>query len=487
MVVEKKAVMSGKGEIVTGFVEKHRKQLFWVILAAAFFTILFYNMLTPYMSDDYSYAIEVRKAGSLWDLVKQQYGEYLSNSGRVVGQFNVRLSLAVPKMVFNVVNSLMFVALVLLMYANISRKKKKDLFVLLLILVFLWRYGVSFGQTMLWICGACNYLWGSVFILGFITFYRHFLNHPEKIKHAVPLTVGSFFFGVLAGWCNENTSGGGLLLVLLFAVNFWWDQRKACRKSLYPFMVSGILGMCCGMLGMISAPGIRNRSDTMSEGAYTGIVGLLSRTYKITINIRELFLPVILITTVVIVFLVLQKKLVEWRQIRRSETVLFLLAAAATGYALAIAPTPANRAFFGAGIFLFIACIQGIVDVADQELIVKAAKYSLVSTLCVWLFFTYMDQLVNLARIYREEQERVEMIKADKADPNGDGIVVVPQLREAFQSPYSNAHESDLQDDKDYWINLFYEVYYDVGNITAIPREEWEELYGEDSLWNGED
>lgn len=252
-------------------------------------------------------------------------------------------------------------------------------------------------------------------------------------------------------------------------------------------MISGVLGMCCGMLGMISAPGIRNRSDTMSQGAYTGIVGLLSRVYKITLNIRELFWIVILITVIVLVFLVLQKKLCGWRQIRSSETVLFLIGAAATSYALGIAPTPANRAFFGAGIFLFIACIQGIVDVADQELVIKAAKYSLVSILCVWLFFTYLDQLVNLARIYREEQERVEMIKADKADPNGDGIVVVPQLREAFQSPYSNAHESDLQDDKDYWINLFYEVYYDVGNITAIPREEWEELYGEGAQWNGED
>ena len=245
-------------------------------------------------------------------------------------------------------------------------------------------------------------------------------------------------------------------------------------------MISGVLGMCCGMLGMISAPGIRNRSDTMSQGAYTGIVGLLSRTYKITLSIRELFWGVILITAVVLVLLALQKKLCGWRQIRRSETVLFLIGALATSYALAIAPTPADRAFFGAGIFLFIACIQGIVDVADQELTIKAAKYSLVSILCAWLFFTYLDQLVNLARIYREENERVEMIKADKADPEGDGIVVVPQLREAFQSPYSNAHESDLQDDKDYWINLFYEVYYDVGNITAIPREEWDELYGED-------
>lgn len=469
------------------FVEKHRKHLFWIILAAAFLAIFVYNLLTPYMSDDYAYAIEVRKAGSVWDLVKQQYGEYLSNSGRVIGQFNVRLSLAVPKMAFNVVNSLMFVALVLLMYANIRRKKKKDLFVLLLVILFLWRFAVSFGQTMLWICGACNYLWGSVFILGFITFYRFYLNHPEKIRRPLLLTVGSFFFGVLAGWCNENTSGGGLLLALLFAANFWWDQRKTGKRSLYPFMISGVLGMCCGMLGMISAPGIRNRSDTMSQGAYTGIVGLLSRVYKITLNIRELFWIVILITVIVLVFLVLQKKLCGWRQIRSSETVLFLIGAAATSYALGIAPTPANRAFFGAGIFLFIACIQGIVDVADQELVIKAAKYSLVSILCVWLFFTYLDQLVNLARIYREEQERVEMIKADKADPNGDGIVVVPQLREAFQSPYSNAHESDLQDDKDYWINLFYEVYYDVGNITAIPREEWEELYGEGAQWNGED
>lgn len=463
------------------FVEKHRKHIFWIIIAATFLMICAYNFLTPYMSDDYSYAIEVRKAGSIWDLVKQQYGEYLSNSGRVIGQFNVRLSLAVPKQVFNLVNSLMFIVLVLLMYANVCRRKKYDIFVLLLIIVFLWKYAVSFGQTVLWICGACNYLWGSVLILGFVCFYRYYLRYVEKIKHPWLLTVGSFFFGILAGWCNENTSGGGLLLILLFSLNFWWDKKKEGKKGIYPFMISGVLGMCSGILGMISAPGIKNRSDTMSQGAYTGIVGLLSRIYKITLTMRELFFAVIAITVIALVFLVLQKKLAFWRQVRKSEVILFLTASILTSYALAIIPTPANRAFFGAGIFLFIACIQGIVDVADREQVVKAAKYSLVSVLCVWLFFTYLDNLVNLARIYREEQERVEMIRADKADPDGDGIVVVPKLREEFQNPYSNAHESDLADDKNYWINLFYEVYYDVGNITAIPRDEWEELYGDGS------
>lgn len=465
---------------MTAFVEKYRKQIFWIILTAAFLMILAYNFLTPYLSDDYSYAIAVREAKSLWDLIKQQYGEYLSNSGRVIGQFNVRLSLVFDKWVFNLVNSLMFIALVLFMYANIRRKKKYDLFVLLLIITFLWKFAVSFGQTMLWICGACNYLWGSVFIFGFVTFYRHFLYHAEKIKHHSIIAVGAFMLGIMAGWCNENTSGGCLMMILLFGLNFWWDRRKRKERSIYPFMISGVLGMCCGMLGMISAPGIRNRSATMSEGEYTGVVGLLSRIYKITLSIRELFFAVIVITIIVIVLLAVQKKLCSLKLMRNNETIIFLLVAAATCYALALAPTPADRAYFGAGIFLFIGCIQGIVDVSDTEQVVRAAKYSLVSVLCVWLFFAYLDNLVNLARIYREEKERIDLIWEEKGDPNEDGILVIPQFREAFKNPYSNAHESDLQDDKDYWINLFYEVYYDLGNITAIPRDEWEERYGEE-------
>lgn len=463
---------------MASFVEKHRKIIFYAIICAAVLMVFVYNFLTPYLSDDYAYLNDVRKASSLWDIVKQQYDEYLSNSGRVVGQFNVRLSLSVSKQVFNVVNSGMFAALTLLIYHNIRRKKKYDIFALLLIITFLWKFTVDFGQTMLWICGACNYLWGSVFILGFFTFYRYFLEHIDSIKHPAALAAGAFFFGVLAGWCNENTSGGGLLLVLLFALNFWWKNKKAGKKAVYPFMVTGAAGMCCGILGMVSAPGVRNRSETMSAGEYTGLVGLLSRIYKTTVTVRKLFFILFIILIIVIVIQVLQKKLNNWTAVRTNESILFTVAAAATAYALILAPTPEDRAFFGAGVFLMIACIQGIMDAAEGELVIRTAKYSLLSVLCLWLFFSYLENLVNLARIYREENERIALIEADKADPEGDGIVVIPQYREAFRNPYSNAHDSDLTEDKDYWINIFYEVYYDVGNITAIPRDEWNELYG---------
>ena len=231
---------------MTAFVEKHRKTIFWVIVAAAFCAIFAYNLLTPYMSDDYAYLLDVREADSLFDLIRQQYGEYLSNSGRVIGQFNVRLSLSLGKPVFNVINSVMFTALLLLMYANIKRKKKYDIFVLLLILTFLWKFTVDFGQTMLWICGACNYLWGSVIILGYLTFFRFLLNRAEKLRHPVWAGLGTFLYGVAAGWCNENTSGGGILLVLLFSLNFWWDRRKEGKRSVYG---NRIYWNVCGLPG----------------------------------------------------------------------------------------------------------------------------------------------------------------------------------------------------------------------------------------------
>ena len=466
---------------MTSFWEKHRKKIFWLIVMIAFFMIYAYNLLTPYSSDDMFYMMDVRRADSLWDLVRQQYAEYISNSGRVVGQFNIRLSLAAGEGVFDIVNSVMFLFLVFVMYANLRRKKKYDIFALLLIITFLWKFAVSFGQTMLWLCGACNYLWGSVFILGFVAFYRHFLEKAEAVKKHALLAAGTFFFGLLAGWCNENTSGGGLLLILMFSLIFWLEKKAEGKRKIYPFMLTGVIGMFCGLLGMVTAPGVRSRNATMgSEEEYTGVVGMLSRTYKHTLTIRELFYVVLVILVIAVVLLILQKKLTTWKQIRTNETLIFLVAFLATCYSLVVmAAVPVDRAFFGAGIFLFVACIQAVIDVTPEEMTIKAAKYSLVSILCMCLMFTYLENLVNLARIYREENERIEIILREKETLEEGEVIVVPKYREAFENPYSMAHVTDLDEDPGYWINIFYENYYEVPAISAIPRDEWNELYGE--------
>ena len=68
--------MHEKGTIVNR-TEKNRVYIFGVCIVAVFITILVYNALTPYLSDDFSYKVSVREAHSILDFVKQQWQDYL--------------------------------------------------------------------------------------------------------------------------------------------------------------------------------------------------------------------------------------------------------------------------------------------------------------------------------------------------------------------------------------------------------------------------
>ena len=123
--------------------------------------------------------------------------------------------------------------------------------------------------------------------------------------------------------------------------------------------------------------------------------------------------------------------------------------------------------------------LNAISQLERKELFVKTLQYGLVSVLCLWLFFTYFENLVNLYRINRETNERIEIIREEKNKYGEKAQVVIPKFRPEFDNPYSAAYDSDLEDDAGFWINLFYEDYYGVDSIIAIPRDEWDELYGE--------
>ncbi|MCM1125440.1 MAG: DUF6056 family protein [Lachnospiraceae bacterium] len=470
-----------KKKAIDDKMKKSRTIFLGVCIWGVFLTILAYNVLTPYLSDDFFYKSNVGEAHNFFELIKQQYQEYLSNSGRVIGQFSIRLSLAGDKMIFNVINSIMFVLLSLLIYWNVKGRKQYDIPLYLLIVLALWRYSVNFGETILWICGACNYLWGSVIILGLVTLYRCVMERAE-IKHRALVSAGLFFYGVIAGWCNENTSGGGLLLIMLFTVIEYVERKRQTGLKIKDFVNSCIiaphLGMMCGLLGMVLSPGVYKRMAVMNTTEnYSGFVGYLSRLYKCFMEMDHLFLELFILLGVVIIFAVICE--------RKSKMVIntvlpFVIASAATSLVLVALPTPQNRAYFGAGIFLIIACIQGFhITFHDrsQNKGFKAAYYCAIWILSVSFFFVYVENLVNLARIYRENNERIELIR--EAAEKGEDFVVIPQYREAFKNRFTFAYDSDMTEDAGYWINQYYEVYYGVASISALPRDEWEELFGE--------
>ncbi len=459
-----------KKNICMGFAigQDRERRLFLLILLLSFAAVLAFNLLTPMLSDDYSYAMEVRKATGIADLFRQEYNQYMTWNGRSVVHLLLRFFLYLPAPVFKIANSLAFVLLSLLMYRLTRPDRTFDVFTLLLLQMGLWLYAVDFSETILWEDGACNYLWGAVFILGFMNLER---SELERVGHGagrgkrIAAAVGLFLFGVLAGWCNENTSGGCLLYLLLLLLV---QKKKGHRVS--AGYCAGLAGNAAGLAVMVLSPGARIRASYHTEDEnYSGLLGMLARVQKITLTIHEYFGLLLAVFLVCVIILLLQRN-------RRTAAemglygVLFL----ATSYALAATSQTQARAFFGAGLFLLIALAAGIREAMKGEkegYLLKAAGWSLLAVLLLRFFFVYVEDGTNLARIWRDETRRISYIQQQAAAGAED--ITVPLVHPDFYNTYSAIEKMEMTENPEYWINIFYESYYGVTSIRAVDYDTW--------------
>ncbi|MFZ4356144.1 DUF6056 family protein, partial [Enterococcus gallinarum] len=73
-----------------------------------------------------------------------------------------------------------------------------------------------------------------------------------------------FIFGLIAGWCNENTSGGLILLTISYIFIEW----KINNKKLLNWMKFGLLGEFIGFLIMLSSPGNKMRRTFFERSSW---------------------------------------------------------------------------------------------------------------------------------------------------------------------------------------------------------------------------
>lgn len=471
------------------FGDRARKAVFFALVMISFAAIWIYNCLTPLMSDDLLF--RPSDYHSVLDIFRLEYEQYMTWNGRSVLQIILKIFSLMPKWVFNLCNSLCFVILSLLIYANVSGGKKYDGFLYVLIHLLLWNFSVEFDQTVLWMGGACNYLWGIVILLGFLTCFRCFLEweprpgrgswrkgKPESglpsgtgivrkggQRGAAGISVFLFFFGVLAGWGNENTSGGGILIALLYTFFFYME-----RKKIHPWTAAGIAGMAVGFLFLLLAPGNKARGALMLlDESYSGIMAYVSRGLKINKAVnRYMMVYIAVICLLCVYFFYKRRKLAELK-----DTFIFSLAGLATSYVLILTPEPMPRAYFGANIFFAVACIRLICMIPREEVLLYSLKTGGIAAAAIWMFFSYTENGANLARIMREVNEREAYILEQTGMGNTE--LILPMLRPEFQTEYSFMYENDISEEKSFWINEVFCLKYGLDRIEAIPREEWDD------------
>ena len=459
--------------------------IFIAINLIVFIYILTAHMLTPYMSDDLFYIQVLRDDyPGLKGVWQHNLSEYVTNNCRFIDLLLYKLLLFVglsldgSKVIGNIVESISFIALGLLIYDNIPKKKKCDVCVIILIYTMMFSFLAMFGQTVLWACGAAIYLFGITEIMIFVTVFRHLLN-KDSVRRPALAALGMLILGLIAGMANENTSGGAFLLLIIFTLNkliAFKDNNISLKNVFKPYLIASYVGLLAGMALLVSGPGVKSRLTTRPADHFTGFAGLLARVYKISVAMKDLFAPLIIVVVITIVILCVQHYFKSFKQILNDTGCIFLFVSIAVCYVMALINTNENRVYFGGSVFLIIASISLIMNVRYDEDIMKILKYSLASVLTLIVLYNCCINLINLFRINREENERIAWI--NEAVHNGEESVIVPNYRPQFETNYSAAYENDLTDDPGYWINTFYEAYYGIDEIIAIPRDEFNEMFG---------
>lgn len=445
-----------------------RKRLFQLTAFVNFIMVFIYQYLTPNMSDDIIYSDRVAEANSFFDLFVQEYNHYMTHIGRSIAHIILRIFLYMEnKIIFDIVAAVVFVLVSVLIYLNVDHRKKYDIRVYAAIVLLMWLFDPTIANSVFWETGACNYMFTGCIMLAFITVFRKFLAEDKKSIGAV---IGMFFFGLAAGWCNENTSGGVILFILIMIFVKWRENKNF--SNVRPWMVTSLVGSMIGFVIMIMSPGNFSRAEGTEE-AHTGLLALAARFLKITLNIKEGYLVLILAFIVFVIamaYRTLDKSFME----KASGMILFGLLFLATCYALIAVPESQLRTYYGAGLFLMIAVASGFawfVNEGFKDDLVQVIGTGMVTVFGVILIFTYVEEGANLARIKREFEERDAYLIEMK---NGDEMQInAPMLRPQWETKYSVAYESDITEDKDNWLNLSYAEHYGYWFVVGVDRETW--------------
>jgi len=434
--------------------KKLRYSLFILFFPAVFLFILYLNIHTPLFGDDITYLFifpTTEKVENFSDILYSQYVHYNIWGGRSVVHAIAQVLLMLPPFAIDILNSLAFVALILLIYTHINHKKPFSVTLLIGIFLLLW-FLQPFAETILWITGSANYLWGTLIILFFLLPYRLYNNKKRSAGIMVLSSVAMFVFGIVAGWTNENIAGAMLLIIILF---WFYYRSKGWKIPLW--LYTGFIGGIIGFIIMITAPG------NYLRGADVGISPFLI-VYRLFRHTQALFNNIGFLTFVFIVLFVLLKKKSPDNKHTLYLSLIYETGAIAAVYAMVLSPSFPDRAWFG------IICLNiisvGILVVNYQDRIVRNLKYGLVLLGFLIFVFNLYDIDKEIKMVEQTIKERNILIEEGKK--NGSEYIVFDEYHTKTKYAVPDPTYSSIQFSRIYGIKIYYRK--DLNNGEPIPE-----------------
>ena len=234
-----------------------RRRISSVWLFLFVMTVLFglWNFLSPYTGDDLRYHCmfanydidSSRLVKSMKDVIASNIVHFKYVNGRVLAHLMIQTFTGITgKLPFNILNPLFFTAyIVLICQLGLRHISWRGLLWTVGLVLFLMP---NFHLEYLWMCGAVNYLWSSVFILLFLLLLRNTEGKNTKDYRWWELTL-LLLFAFVTGGLHEGITVPLCVGLVIYELYIWHKKKSFDRHLLRPWLtLAFIIGalICMG-------------------------------------------------------------------------------------------------------------------------------------------------------------------------------------------------------------------------------------------------
>lgn len=453
---------------------KNQKIILGIFIVVIFVLTLLLNHLYPLILDDYVYSFVYagdpeRRVSTLHDLFESQYNHYFMWGGRTIVHFIAQFLLSLKPIWHDLLNSLAFISLMLMMYkiSNLGTSKKNiAVFLIITILSSIMQPG--FTATVLWITGSANYLWGTLIILLFLyPFYNYYIT--KQSKDSIVKSIIFFILGIIAGWTNENMSIALCFLILFLLIIF-----KIQKIKIPKWTITSLFGLVLGCVIMLAAPGnyVRYELEMQGRGIPIEVANSLSIYFERLTPICKLYRKRMLLLTLIniILFILYLKtnKSNNKREIITMWLLVFVSAHLAT-IAMVGAPEFADRAAFGVITFLILSLGIIYVNLGVESIIPKRFyqyfTILVLLSLSIYYVIDYSKKYKVIHQISEVMSTRSSYIEEHKKQGQQDFIF---KGKLEVRSKY---YFMDFEEDPDFVWNKQYSRFMGIRSIIVIPEK----------------
>lgn len=425
----------------------------WVILGLIWAGMFVLNLITPYVADDFAYMISFKTQWwieKVWDVFPSMAAHAKTMNGRLISHGFGQLFMLWPKVVFDLVNALVFTGLMAIMYRLVKPANSENALLLAAVFGAVWLFMPVFGQVALWQIGSVNYLWallfGLLYLRPFIRDYVSEMREKTVLWKKILFCVFAFLFGTY----TEVTS---FICVFLAAV-FLLLGRIVKKRSLKTWLVAPVVIAAVGYLVLMNMPAEMN-----AKGAGMDLAVLLENFTKAAIMLKEYGFVLLGVWAVALVLGLYAKLDAD----RLTVSAVLAFGAVAANYMLSVASYYPERCFCTTATLLVLAVMVLVPGLAERG---KAELCSCaVAVLAIATVFSLVTGAADIWKTHVDYSLREQRIA--EAKENGETDITVPVIRPSTKYSAYWGLTDLVAGDWQAWPNNYISTYYGV-HLTGM-------------------